>query len=144
MTGPDLQTSLHLRRTFAAPRERVFRAWTEAKGLEAWFKPMGMQTKVTVLELRVGGAFRFELTEANGESSTVAGTYLEIVPPERLAFTWVSASTLGEQTLVTVEFVEQGGHTEVRLTHERLADEAMVLMHGSGWGSCLEQLALVL
>jgi uncharacterized protein YndB with AHSA1/START domain len=89
----------------------------------------------------VGGAFYFDLTDASGEKSYMAGNYLEIVPPERLAFTWVSTATNDEQTLVTVEFLDRGGSTEVALTHDRLADEAMILVHQNGWGSCLDLMA---
>ncbi len=143
MTSPELQTSFSIQRTFAAPCERVFRAWTEPQALEQWFRPMGMRIKVTTLELRVGGAYRFELLTQDAVSGYIMGTYLEIAPPERLVFTWVSDGTRDEQTLVTVEFVEQGGYTEMRLTHERLADEAMILAHKTGWESCIDQIAEV-
>jgi uncharacterized protein YndB with AHSA1/START domain len=144
VADPDLQTSLHLRRTFAAPRERVFRAWTEPAVLEKWFKPMGLTITVTTLELRVGGEYRFKLHSPDGSQSDISGTYLEITPPARLVFTWVTDATRGEQTVVTLEFVERDGLTEVRLTHDRLADEAMILAHKSGWESCIDQIAAVL
>lgn len=144
MTGPDQQTALRLRRTFAAPRDRVFRAWTEPGALEKWFRPMGLTITVTTLELRVGGEYRFKLHSADGSHSEIAGTYLEIAPPARLVFTWVTEATRGEQTVVTLEFVERDGFTEVQLTHDRLADEAMILAHKSGWESCIDQIAQVL
>jgi len=144
MTSPDFQTTLHLNRIFKASRERVFRAWTQADLLEKWFHPVGFHTKVSTLELRVGGAYRLDLTGPNGEHSAFSGNYLEIVPPSRLVFTWVSEATNGEQTLVTLDFIERDGFTEVRLTHDRMADEAMILAHRLGWEACLEQLPTVL
>jgi len=140
MAAHDPQTSLHVRRTVAAPRKRVFRAWTEPQALEHWFRPMGYRISVTTLELHVGGGYRFELLDQDTVSGYIMGTYLEIAPPERLVFTWVSDGTRDEQTLVTVEFIEKDDHTEIRLTHDRLADEAMVLAHQNGWESCLDQL----
>jgi uncharacterized protein YndB with AHSA1/START domain len=140
----DLQTSLHLRRTFAAPRERVFRAWTEPAVLEKWFKPMGLTITVAALELSVGGEYRFKLHGPDGSDTDIAGTYLEVDPPARLVFTWVTQATRGEQTVVTVDFVERDGLTEVQLTHDRLADEAMILAHQSGWESCIDRVAEVL
>lgn len=144
MTTPDLSTSLQLRRTFAAPRERVFHAWTEPKLIEQWFRPMGQRTKVAVLDFHVGGAYRFELINPSGKGSTIEGNFVEVVPPERLVFTWLTESTHGEQTLVTVEFKERDGLTEILLTHDRLADEAMVLIHKQGWESCIDLVAEVL
>ncbi len=144
MTSPDLQTTLHLSRVFKASRERVFQAWTEPHMLEAWFRPMGQRITVTDLKLQVGGGFHFDMIGPDGEHSSVTGTYLEIVRPERLVFTWISGSTQGEQTLVTLDFIEREGVTEVSLTHDRLADEAMVLTYRGGWGSCLEFLGELL
>jgi len=144
MHAPDAHTSLHVRRRFAASRERVFQAWTEPRELERWFRPLGSKVRVTHLDLRVAGAYRFELQYPEGGVTYIEGNYVEIARPERLAFTWSFDGTGGAQTLVTVEFVEEGGATEVRLTHERLADEAMVQAHRAGWESCLDMLAQVL
>jgi uncharacterized protein YndB with AHSA1/START domain len=137
----DLQTTLQVARRFSASRERVFRAWTEPQMIEQWFRPMGLTTTVMTLELLVGGAFYFDLNAPTGETGYMAGNYLEIVCPERLAFTWVSNATNDEQTLVTIEFVERNEMTELALTHDRLADEAMILVHQNGWGVCLELMA---
>jgi uncharacterized protein YndB with AHSA1/START domain len=143
MTGrrPDAVLTLHLSRTFAAPRERVFRAWTNAEAIQQWFRPMGMLTEVTRLELCVGGGFQFALTNPdNGEKSYITGRYVEIDPPQKLIFTWSSPGTQEHETLVTVEFVERSGVTEILLTHERFTDEAMRRAHEHGWDSCIDLL----
>jgi uncharacterized protein YndB with AHSA1/START domain len=101
---------------------------------------MGLTITVTTLELRAGGAYRFELHGPEGSHGAITGTYLEIVPPAKLAFTWVTEATRGEQTVVTLEFIERDGCTEVQLTHDRLADEAMILAHRAGWESCIDRL----
>jgi uncharacterized protein YndB with AHSA1/START domain len=144
MSNPDFQTSLHLRHTFAATPEQVFRAWTEPKALEQWFRPMGLRVTVVILDLRVGGEYRFQLHHQEDEHSSITGTYLEITPPTRLAFTWITEATHGEQTIVTLDFVEHCGLTEVHLTHDRLLDEATVLTHRTGWESCIDRIADVL
>jgi len=91
------------------------------------------------LEVRAGGSFRFDFGDGN---SSVTGTYLEVVRPEKLVFTWSSAAaTDGNQTLVTVRFVECGAETEVVLTHERLVGGEMRSLHLVGWRSLLERLA---
>src|ERR1700687_5397369 len=90
-------TTLVLRRTFTASRLRVFRAWIEPKALEHWLRPRGMSMTVSSLEARVGGSFRFNLE--NGGS--IFGTYLQIVPPEKLVFTWSGEAIQGRETVVT-------------------------------------------
>ncbi|MEZ4672143.1 MAG: SRPBCC domain-containing protein [Anaerolineae bacterium] len=137
MTNAHDDYSLVVERVFAAPRERVFKAWTEASALQRWFRPLGCAVTVTRLELRVGGEYQFTLHHPDGETSTISGRYMDIVQPERLVFTWVSGGTHFQETEVTVEFIEQGVQTEVRLTHSRLADDDMRQLHQNGW-SCLE------
>ncbi|HVO41359.1 MAG TPA: SRPBCC domain-containing protein [Aggregatilineales bacterium] len=138
--SPDPTLSVSIRRTFKASRERVFRAWTDPEVLPKWFRPMGMETTVSYLELRIGGAYRFDYRAPDGERRAVTGKYLEIVRPEKLVFTWVSDATNDEETRVTVEFRDLGGSTEVILTHQLLADENMVYRHQQGWASVLDQL----
>lgn len=142
--NPTLDTSLNIRRTLAASREDVFRAWTDPQAIERWFKPMGLASKVTLFDLRVGGGFRFDLKNLAGEMSSITGKYLEIAPPEKLVFTWSSLATNDRETLVTVEFVARGSDTEIVLTHERLLDEDMISAHQNGWASVLDRLPAVL
>ncbi len=143
MTTPtsDKVTTLILRRAFPAARERVFRAWTEREALQQWFKPMGQALTISTLEMRVGGSFRFDLADG---SDAIIGTYLEIVPPEKLVFTWSFATTPGQESLVTVEFIERASVTEVILTHERLSSKEMRASLEAGWQSLLDQLAQAL
>jgi uncharacterized protein YndB with AHSA1/START domain len=143
MTTPafDRAATLTLRRTFPAARERVFRAWTEPEVLQQWFRPMGMRLTISKLELQVGGSFCFDLADG---SDSMVGTYLEIVRPEKLVFTWSFAATPGKETLVTVEFIKHGSSTEVILTHQRLASQESLSSHQAGWQSLLDQLAQVL
>ena len=133
-------TTLVLRRTFTASRIRVFRAWIEPEALEHWLRPRGMSMTVSNLEARVGGSFRFNLE--NGGS--IFGTYLQIVPPEKLVFTWSGEVIQGRETVVTLDFLDKGPVTEVVLTHERLSTPELRALAGSGWPSLLDALADVL
>jgi uncharacterized protein YndB with AHSA1/START domain len=144
--APDPDTTLVLRRTFTATRPRVFRAWITQQALEYWFKPKGMRMTVRALDVREGGSFHFEIE--NG--STIVGTYLHIVPPEKLVFTWSWESIQGrktsenKETVVTLEFLERGQTTEIVLTHQHLVvPEQRVLLEG-GWPSLLNLLDLSL
>jgi uncharacterized protein YndB with AHSA1/START domain len=118
----------------------VFRAWIEPEALEHWFRPKGMSVSVSKLEARVGGSFRFDLE--NG--SSIVGTYLQIVPPEKLVFTWSGGATQDKETVVTLDFLDQSPVTEVVLTHERLSTPELRALFGSGWPSLLDALAEVL
>ena len=138
--APHNNTTLVLRRTFTASRQRVFRAWITPRALEHWLRPRGMGVTVSQLEARVGGSFRFDLEDG----SSIVGTYLQIVPPEKLVFTWSGTATQGRETVVTLDFLDQGPVTEVVLTHERLSTEAMRALFGAGWPSLLDALAEVL
>jgi uncharacterized protein YndB with AHSA1/START domain len=136
---PD-DTTLVLRRTFAASRDRVFRAWITPKALESWLRPRGLKMTVRSLDAQVGGSFQFELE--NGTS--IVGTYRRIVPPEKLVFTWSGEGIQGWETVITLDFLEQGTATELVLTHERLSTEAMRERVAGGWLSMLDGLASVL
>jgi uncharacterized protein YndB with AHSA1/START domain len=99
-----------------------------------------MSVTVRSLEARVGGSFRFELE--NG--SSIVGTYLHVVPPEKLVFTWSGGATQDWETLVTLDFLDHGSVTEVVLTHERLDTPELRTLIEGGWPSLLNALASVL
>jgi len=140
MTPPtsDIAPTLTVQRTFAASRERVFRAWTDPGALERWFRPMRHGVVVRTLDARVGGAFCFEM---DGSGDAIIGTYLEVVRPERLVSTWSSVGTRHEETLVTVEFVACGLATEVILTQAWLGDAELRALRQAGRQSVFDGLA---
>ncbi len=138
--APDPSTTLVLRRTFTASRQRVFRAWITPVALEHWLRPRGMSMTVRSLDARVGGSFRFDLEDG----SSMVGTYLQIVPPEKLVYTWSGGAMQSWRTVVTLDFLDKGAVTEVVLTHEGLSTEAMRALVGAGWPSLLDALASVL
>jgi uncharacterized protein YndB with AHSA1/START domain len=69
-----------------APRERVWKAWTEPKQLEQWWGPKGFKAKVIKLDLKPGGMFLYRLSSPEGEEIWGKFIYKEIAPPERLVF----------------------------------------------------------
>jgi uncharacterized protein YndB with AHSA1/START domain len=138
--APYHNTTLVLRRTFTASRQRVFRAWITPRALEHWLSFRGMSVTVRSLDAREGGSFCFEVEDG----SAIVGTYLHIVPPEKLVFTWSGKAAQGKETVVTLDFLDQGAVTEVVLTHERLNTEAMRALVEGGWSSLLDALASVL
>ena len=153
---PDTETKLTIRRTVAAPRDLVFRAWTEPERLKQWWGvDEAFSAPIAEVDLRVGGVYRLGML-APGETNpfVVGGVYKEVNPPEKLVYTWVwegaesaadAAHTAGfQEMLVTVEFHDLGGSTEVVLTHEFFPDQHAKEEHNQGWIGCLGQLARLL
>jgi len=95
---------------------------------------------VRSLDARVGGSFHFDLE--NG--SSIVGTYLQMVLPEKLVFTWSVGAAPGQETVVTLDFLDQGAVTEVVLTHEHLGTPERRALAEGGWPSLLDALASVL
>ncbi len=136
-------TTLHIRRVFNAPRERLFRAWTDPKKMTEWFchaKPERIG-KLIVMDVRPGGRYGFDISDANGKVFKVRGEYLEIKTPEKLMFTWFweTEPEYGNM-LVTLEFVDLGEKSELIMTHERFANSDARDKHNNGWAFCLDSL----
>ena len=136
--------SLRVSQTIRADAERLFRAWTDPAELKHWWRMEGdgWAFSEASIDLRVGGKYRLGMTTPEGKAYVAVGEYREIRRPTRLVFTWEWEDRdmrVGE-TLVTLEFNEKGGRTEVVLTHERFADPARVARHEQGWSQLLRLL----
>lgn len=141
MQGPPSGVTVRLRRVFASPRERVFRAWTEPEQIESWLRPLGYRTTVVDLELRVGGRYRFEMVAHDRSSWFVTGVYFEVRPAEKLVYSWCreGLETPSADTIVTVEFHPHAEGTELVLTHRGLS-AAESESHRLGWSQALGEL----
>jgi uncharacterized protein YndB with AHSA1/START domain len=137
-TGP--KPGLQLRRTIAATREWVWRAWTEEDGLRRWHAPGEAEVELAEVDLRIGGKWRVHMRGPDGAEYHVDGEYREIAAPSRLVYTWRWAHAPDERTLVTVEFMEREGGTEVILTHTDLGSDESRARHEHGWLGCLVKL----
>ena len=93
------------------------------------------------MHVRPGGSFRIGMRGPDGETVYAIGEYREVTPPERLVFTWVwEGDDDFPETVVTVEFHERGGSTEITLVHDGLLDEESRARHEQGWVDILEKL----
>ena len=138
--------SLTLTRRFRARPEKVWAAWTDPEKLIGWFctakaKPGSMRADVDV---RVGGRYRISFDMESGEYSEVGGTYREVVPNEKLVFSWAWHSTPERESLVTVSIRPDGGGALMVFTHEQFFDEAARDNHERGWSELFAQLESVL
>ncbi|MDP9038970.1 MAG: SRPBCC domain-containing protein [Acidobacteriota bacterium] len=143
------QLKLSVTRTIRAPRARVFRAWTDLAVLSQWFGPEGFHVAGVEIDLRIGGTYRIEMTqEADPEKRSVAtGEYRQIVPNERLQFTWTGCWRAGETSLVTVTFRDADAtrnSTEVTILHEQIAAADSTLGYERGWTGSLNKLGALL
>ncbi len=150
--------TLQIRRTFAAPREKVFAAWAEREQLEQWMCRDVAAHVIThhVQDIRTGGRYLMEIRDpGKGETYWGQGEYLEVKPPERIVFSWswTKQEADGSRTemhpdspltKVTVEFFDRGNSTEVVLTHAVFGSAKLSDEHDRGWNGCFDALAKVL
>jgi uncharacterized protein YndB with AHSA1/START domain len=141
---------LVLTRLIDAPRENLFRCWTEPALLKQWFAPAPLTTPVAEVDLRVGGASRIVMRAPDGNEVPCPGTYLEIVPNRKLVFTdaytgdWMPKVGVPFMTAI-ITFDDEGGKTRYTATvrHWSGADKKTheeMGFHG-GWSLCADQLA---
>lgn len=147
MTEIGQEIALELEHRYAAPREQVFEAWTNAEVLKRWWAAAPTwETPLAEVDAREGGSYRLSMRTDEGEVHTVRGEYKEVNPPERLAYTWSweegpePAMAGSESSLVVVEFLEEGDGTLVKLTHSGFASEQIREMHAQGWEAVLANL----
>ena len=125
-----------------APREQVFRALSEPAVLARWWGPSGFTIPEIKLDLRVGGDFRFTMQPPGGDAFHLAGRFVEIDPPSRLAYTfrWEEPDPEDRETLVTLSLDAVGNATRVSLTQGGFASDARLELHREGWTESLVKL----
>jgi uncharacterized protein YndB with AHSA1/START domain len=137
------QRELVITRTFDAPRHLVFAAWTDPKHIVQWWGPRAHPGTHIEMDVRPGGAWRNCLTSVEtGQQLWQGGVFLEVVPPERLVFTfaWEEEGERGLETVVTVTFAEQGGKTLMTMRQAPFATDSSRSGHSEGWNSTFDRL----
>ncbi|HME88327.1 MAG TPA: SRPBCC domain-containing protein [Chthoniobacterales bacterium] len=137
------KTSLEIKRFINAPRNRVYQAWTDPVQMKEWWGPDNVRTLKIVADTRIGGKYRWDLVNPEGEQMSVFGEYRELIPGRKIVFTWKWDDDEDWQnytSLVSVEFSDRDGGTELRLTHEQLPSEESRDRHNQGWNSVLDRL----
>ena len=141
------ERKLMLTRIFDAPRELVFKAWTDPKHMARWWGPKGFTNPVCEMDVRPGGALRIVMRAPDGVDYPMRGVFREIVKPERLVFTNIALDEDGNavlEGLTTVTFAEHDGKTKLTLQTNAVAlvAEAFQKLEGmeEGWTQSLERL----
>ncbi len=140
-TGLAGRPSLTFKRHLDAPPEKVWAAWTDPQKIIRWFgradaKPGSFQAEI---DARPGGRFRVSFS-TDAEYYEVGGVYREVVPNQRLVFSWAWHSTPERESQVTVLLKPDGDGTLLTLHHEQLFDLAARDGHERGWMGALDKL----
>jgi uncharacterized protein YndB with AHSA1/START domain len=141
MKPPAPDTALRLTRVFNASVERVYEVWTDLEHAKEWWGPEGCETLELSVDARVGGQYVWRLRTPDGLEMKAFGEYREVIPRERLVYTWAWADDPeweNHESIVKVEFIAKDEKTtELRLTHENLPSRDSRENHEGGWTSAL-------
>lgn len=111
---PD-EPQFTITRILDAPRELVWRAWTDETELAAWLHPFGVTTDSVAFDVRIGGRYRYTMTnEETGEQFPTGGEYLDVAPIDRLVFTWGDPDApVAGSPVITLTLIPHGESTEL-------------------------------
>jgi uncharacterized protein YndB with AHSA1/START domain len=140
---PSVERELLIKRVFNASRELVFEAWTNPNHIRHWFGPKDYPATQVTMDVRPGGRWRGCLrSPETGNVLWLGGIYREVVPPERLVFTfaWEEEGERGLETLVTITFAEQNGKTLMTFRQAPFQSDGERDGHRGGWTSCFDRL----
>lgn len=146
--GHDTIAEVTLSRAIAAPRGRVWRAWTEAEQLARWWGPNGFTTPVCAVDVRPGGALHIVMRSPDGAEYAMKGVYTDIVPLTRLVYDFQAFDADGHVAIdghTIVTFSDDQGGTQL-VIHSRataLVAHARRMLDGMepGWMQTIDRLA---
>jgi uncharacterized protein YndB with AHSA1/START domain len=156
MKEPDFAIT----RIFDAPRELVFRAWTEQQYIVRWWGPHGFTAPICKIDFRVGGSFHYRMRSPDGKEYWTKGTYQEIVVPEKIVSTMYLSDASGNlvapseyglgpdfpsEMLDIVTFdIHEGDKTKLTLRRNHATSIATRYQEDQGWSQSLDRLAEII
>ncbi len=140
MTAAEQSLEIFLTRTFKAPRALVYRIWTTEDEVQRWWGPKDFVVPFMAWDFRVGGSFRAQIKRPDMEAWH-GGRFIEIVPEERIRFTfaWEEGSGPTNETTITVTFEARGDLTVQTFHQTNLRDVATRDSHIGGWSEFLDR-----
>src|SRR5688572_7647554 len=140
---PTTSPELVIRRTFNAPRALVWRAWSEREFAMKW-GPKGFTTPEREMDLRPGGAWHARMVSPEGKEYRQHGVVLEVVPEERLSFTFIWDETPDVEMIVTVTLADRGDRTEMTFVQTGFDSIGSREGHEGGWNEAFDELTTVI
>ncbi len=137
-------TSLTLVRQIKARPSIVYQAFTRPEQMMRWWGPDAGPVLIAEADVRVGGRFRVRFRMLDGSEQESSGEYLEVIPDERLVFSWRWVSSAEHESRVTVDIRPTAEGAELTFTHAQLPSEAAVISHREGWTGSLDKLERLL
>jgi uncharacterized protein YndB with AHSA1/START domain len=136
---------LRIERTFDAPVERVFEAWTSEEVMRRWFHVgQDWDTPEAEVDLRVGGRVRVVMRRPDGTKFGATGEYTEIDRPHRLSLTWTFDDDPSNRQLIELSFFETEGSTTVVMINSGISTDDRRDAQHTGWHGCYDSLERVL
>lgn len=132
---------LVIKRTFDAPRDLVWRVWSDPDHAKQWWGPKGFTLPFVEMDQRPGGKWRAQMRSPDGKDMWQHGVYREIVPPEKTVYTFIWDSEPEHEMLVTVEFAERGNKTEMTFRQEGFSSADDKDGHEDGWNQTFDRMA---
>ena len=133
--------AVRIERTFAAPAEDVFDAWTNPEVMRRWFHcAPDWETPAAEVDLRVGGRVRVVMRKPDGTEAGARGEYTLIDRPHRLEMTWTFDDDPSNEQLIELSFSEFDGSTRVVMVNRGISTAERRDAQEWGWGGCLDQL----
>ena len=140
MSTTAVKPSLTIKRRFNVPPAKVFAAWADPEKVKRWMGPGAVEVMSAESDLRTGGRYRWLMKAPDGTEHDVSGVYREVVPNEKLVFTWAWKTTPERESLVTVLIKPDGQGSLMTLTHEQFFDEEARDRHNQGWTGAMDKL----
>lgn len=140
-----MNSKIELKKVLQVSAEMVFDAWLDPESVKQWMCPMpGVTVPAPQIDAKVGGEFKFNM-EVGENIMPHFGEYKVLERPSKIQFTWNSANTNNENSLVTISIKASGDKAcELTLVHELLPSEESIKNHTTGWTNilgCLEEVA---
>lgn len=139
-TDTAVKPSLTLKRRLKAPPAKVFAAWIDPEKVMRWMGPGEIKAVHAECDPRVGGRYHWVMRNPAGEEHDISGVFRELIPNEKLVFSWAWKSMPERESLVTVLLKPDGDGTLLTLTHEQFFDADARDRHQGGWNGALDKM----
>lgn len=141
-TVTAVKPSLTIKRRFNAPPEKVYSAWTVAEKMKGWMGPgkVFLAQAESDTHASAGDTVSSCMTRPAARISTSAEYFAEVIPNEKLVYTWHATLTPEDYTLITVTLKRHGTGTLLTLIHEPFPDDAIRDSHNQGWNGAMDKL----